>query len=281
MSLQRSHDGSSREKIVFDCDDVQNTSSTQGWLESLTYLQTIGLEKAIMSHKKILEAILDKKHIIVIKLGDKTDADLKVEFANATTLHNMKVPGVLEYYCYFECHDDFKSIGTGTTHLCDGTGSDLHVLMMEYIPNKSLGEHAWKDPAKLRSCLKQVLCTLLDAHLKCGFVHGDFHAKNVLFKPTKRTTLTYTFGSREVSVETHGVIAKLMDFELSTFDAPVKKLFRDVDELFSSIANKMTRCAVSRKTLAPIRKFIMDISGGPMEILELMPLIDSVCLDVS
>jgi hypothetical protein len=271
---------SSGTKLRVDCADrISRDKSTRNWLTNLSYLQTTSITKADMPHTKLLEAILDRKRDVVAKVTDHTEDTLKNEWTVYQKLHTNKVKGFLDYICYFECADSFRDIDPPSRQqICDGEGTDVRVLIMDYVKNKSLGEFDWHARDSMlsvfRSCCKQVVCTMVDAHEKLGYRHGDLHSKNVLLKKTTSKNIAYECGQ---TVETHGFKTVLMDLELSRFDQPSAKFWLDLDEFFSSIVLKA--CIARHKTVSPIRRLIMnccDANAPCSTAIELLPMIDDI-----
>ena len=194
LQLQRSYDSNSTKKLVLNCYDElkQNNGTTLDWLENIKFLTTIGTYKSQMSDKSLLEAVIKKtKKEIVLKIGDENAYKLKLkhEYEIYTKLHELKLPGFLHYICYFECDDNLKEINwelersnSETKAICKGDGNSLRILMMEYIKNKNMAEYNWYDINQLRSAIKQVVLTMLNAYILTGFTHFDLHTKNVLIK---------------------------------------------------------------------------------------------------
>lgn len=185
-----------KQKHLIDCQNkLKITKTTEGWLDNIEYIDTVGKEKSNMTHKKILQGILDKNKRIVVKISDKTE-DIKKEYQVFTILHNNKIQGILHYYCYFECNGNINNF----LPLCKGDGDNTRILLMEYIKNKNMAEHKWNDKSKILSCIKQIICTYLQAFIKTGFIHNDLHLKNVLIKNTKSKNIEYDINGKIINV---------------------------------------------------------------------------------
>jgi len=230
-----------------------------------------------MSHKKILEGILEKRHSVVVKIAD-TSENIKIEYDTYEKLSKAKVHGIVHYYCYFECKDDIKKIGDAP-NVCTGPGSTLRILVMEYVRNKSLQEHAWKvdDKVTIKSCIKQVICTALDAFLKTGFVHGDLHCNNVLIKPTAVENINYGF----VTIPVGKYKIKLMDFEFSKFNQEVSQFFKDIKFVFATSLTRYIGCLqfVNVKAIDKISimtREMWETSTDPLDVLKLLPVVDEL-----
>ena len=227
------------------CDPITSGQpTTEGWLYGLTRLQSIDRCKSLgMNRKKLLEGIF-KRRKVVVKVAEVPE-DLKREWTTYAMLRDSlaSTANILEYICYFTCEDSVadvvkhKVVGESDAaggHLCDGDGSKMQVLVMEHVDGKSMKNFDWMSESTdaMIACMRQVIFTVLDAHLKCGFVHGDLHLDNVLVERTSLGKMQYG----NTSVDTHGLFIKLMDFELSSFDDTSdkhsRKFFDDVLEFF-------------------------------------------------
>ena len=150
-----------------------------------------------------------------------------------TLLIDNNITGIVHYYCYFECKDDIsKAPNNGA--LCKGQGNTMRILVMEYIKNKSFALHKWHNTDIIKSLIKQVLCISVDAFLKFGFVHGDLHCNNILFKKSTRELLIFIIDGKKVTINTNGYKAKLMDFELSKINQSIHVFYNDIALCFAS-----------------------------------------------
>ena len=232
----------STSKILINCSEriTDQNPTTDGWLDGISYLKTIPFTKASMSHKKILEGILNKSRSVVVKVSDNTENLLK-EYDTYLQLRDKKVNGIVHYYCYFECEDSLGTVAetlrNGKT-LCQGVGSTLRVLVMEYIPNKSMAQFNWSSYQKaILTSIKQVVCTCVDAFIKFGFIHGDLHCNNILIKRSKTSEIDYEF----TKVKTNGIKIFLMDFELSETGKDITYFYKHMYYVFWNSITKYFR----------------------------------------
>lgn len=269
-------------KFIVNCADrIFKTKTTKSWLTNLLYLETISLGKAKMSDKKILQGILDTNKNVVVKISKTIEDALQHEWKTFVKLKEVKVPNVLNYYCYFECVDDFDSINpvVPKESICKDSGKGINVLIMDYVKNKSFGDYPWHQVSKdiFHSCCKQVVLSLAEAHKTIGFRHGDSHAKNVLIKQTTCTEIHYPHINRTVSIPKGGFKVYLMDFELSKTDQPINFHWRDVDEFFNSIY-KLLDEYVNLRTITEIKMYLAQQQNNSIDysIDHLFHLIDKL-----
>lgn len=280
---------SSGSKFVVDCSSLITNSerTTAGWIDDVTQLRTIDRSKSLgMSHKKILVGMLRRRTRVVVKVAD-TNEDLEREWqAYSAVMDRCKNScNFVHYFCYFRCNDRLPRIvelaignpsaGIG---LCDGPGDAMQVLVMEHVDGMSMKHHDWSvtSTQALQDFILQALFALLEAHLACGFRHGDFHLDNVLVARTRRANVTYPGIPGAPSVATHGLLAKLMDFELSSVGPRngATELFKDAMEFFSKAAGSlMPFVAVSpfQKCYLAAKRWVEDREPNPLELMSLVP----------
>ena len=63
-----------------------------------------------------------------------------------------------------------------------------------------------------RSCLFQIIMTLLTYQKIFGFTHNDLHTNNVMYSPTDLQYITYKYNSVYYRVPTYGRLFKIIDF---------------------------------------------------------------------
>jgi serine/threonine protein kinase len=221
MEFLEYHDDArtSGSKFVMDCNE---TPITKVWLDSMT----------------VLKSLKNKK--VVIKVADVKE-DLSHEWDIFVKLKKYRIPGILENYCYFRCNDDIKRFIEGEDaypSLCNGRGNSMQVLIMKYIPDKSMKEFDWRTVPvdTFRSCVKQIILSLYEGYKKCYFRHGDLHIDNVLMKKTTIKEVYYKIANITVPIVSYKI--QLMDFELSRIeDASVlpEKIFLDVMTLIQKM----------------------------------------------
>ena len=156
----------------------------------------------------------------------------------------------------------------------------MQVLVMEHVDGGSMKDYDWsKQPTNvMQDFILQAVFALLDAHVTCGFCHGDFHLDNVLVAKTIREAVVYEDLPGSPRVETHGLLAKLMDFELSKVGTHSTTLcfFRDLQEFFGKSLSNLAPFV----TLAPLQECFLrarawaeDGEKDPYKSLNLVPVI--------
>jgi serine/threonine protein kinase len=272
-TLKQDSFSSTKEKHIIDCQSrIYKDKTTNGWLDSLDFIKTTSIEKANMSHKKILQGILDKNKHVVVKISDKKE-DIKYEFDVFTKLHENNINGIIHYFCYFECNGNINKFNP----LCTGDGDSTRILLMEYVKNKNMAEYRWKDNLMILSCIKQTILCVLEAYLKVGFVHNDLHFKNVLIKKTKSKEINYNINDEIIKIEIpeNGFKIKLMDFEFSKFNQKPVMFWKDIKfNLIKSIVSYFNIDFIETEIQTLIRKYFDNEEKDVTKVLELLPILD-------
>jgi hypothetical protein len=229
QKLETDDDRSSSEKYYVNCQELLNsTGNTKEWLSKLQLLDPKYLppgKKARMSEKILMQGVLEKYKEVVIKLGIVDTIENEWNIYNKLKEH--KVPGVLKYYCYFHCLDDFRNIPDQPEFICKGPGDNLKVILMDFgIHN--LSDFPWKTTEALQSCIKQSMLTVLQAYLSFGLYHEDCHPRNFIIKQTRKTQREYKIDGKDVIVPLHGYETFMVDLEGSKINSPVKYLYTNL-----------------------------------------------------
>jgi hypothetical protein len=85
------------------------------------------------------------------------------------------------------------------TENCENTFDDL-------IINESLNEEEWF------SALMQIIMILITYQKMFSFTHNDLHTNNIMYIPTNKKFIYYTYKKKTYKVPTFGKIYKLIDF---------------------------------------------------------------------
>ena len=169
------------------------------------------------------------KHIVVKIIRSNNCAEH--EFDIGETLYANKLMGFIKYTCLFSCYDttneDHSEITARETatkldsKICQAPHIDKNlkkVIIMPYIQNGSVEDYKWnsENVHVLKIILIQAVLSLAFAYDTIGFLHGDLHLGNVLFKETKQRTMPYSSKNLgDLSIETEGHKVVIMDFEKS------------------------------------------------------------------
>jgi serine/threonine protein kinase len=187
------------------------------------------------NHVAILKAVFTdntpkkNKHIVVKIVRSNKGAAR--EFDIGQQLYDNKLIGFIKYTCLFSCYDNTNEDNTEITakgpatkldsKICQAEHNEKNlkqVIVMPYIQKGSIEDFAWNagNVNILKNILVQAVLSLSVAYDAIGFLHGDLHLGNILFKETKLTPVTY-FSSNlgEITIETERHKVVIMDFEKS------------------------------------------------------------------
>ena len=98
--------------------------------------------------------------------------------------------------------------------LCENTFDDL-------IINGELSDDEWF------SALMQIIMTLITYQKMFSFTHNDLHTNNVMYIPTNRKFLYYTYKKKTYKVPTFGKIYKIIDFGRAIYKLNGKQFCSD------------------------------------------------------
>lgn len=265
---------------------TKNTPTTESWLKIVKLLK---LDITDYDKSRILLGSLEKYGEVVVKIGNTTDIENEYKISKELS----KLKGFVKYICFFECNDNFRRI-VSETHLCDGPGSSMKVVIMPYFRLGSLASYKWdsNNIKQLHSCLKNAFLTIVFAFQIYGFLHGDFHAGNVLLKETKQVTVLHSdavLGTFEIL--TYGIRTWIMDYEKSKFILPkssyeeimaLNDYYYDLVKFFMFLKETIP---IYLTSIQPIQMYLgkLNMSGKKLSkdnIEHILDLIDTIQLTV-
>ena len=270
---QNDESNTSGSKFVVDCSTlIEKDGTTSAWLDNITRLMTISPSKATGMSP---QGVLGRRKKVVIKI---TDAEEDIENEWTCSLNLRTHANFLRYFCFFRCNDVEEAlVGQAGIGLCRGKEGppSMQVLVMEHVEGGSMKNFVWSaHPVHvLQDFILQSIFALLEAHVSHGFRHGDFHLDNVLVAKTARKTLAFP----RLEIETHGLLAKLMDFELSEVGRNrATFFFKDLQEFFGkSLSNLalLVTAAPLQECLIRVRDWAEQGEEDPQKIVDLVPVI--------
>lgn len=205
---------------VTACNDkiTESSPNTNEWLTVESKLKDTNNRDL----NRILLGELEKRKDVIIKISSVET--LYKEYTIGKSLED--IPGFMKFICFFKCKGDYKDYPKKDTKgLCDGVGTTMSVLVMPYFKMGSIRNYNWtKDSYEsLKSCIIQIICSLMQAYELKRVIHNDMHLDNVLIKKTTRETIEYTLNGKLISIPTNGLIISIMDFEQSLYERPETK----------------------------------------------------------
>jgi len=217
-------------KYYIDCRKriINQQPTTETWLSIIDKLKPTNFR----DENRVLLGVLEKHSRVVIKIGESMN--LKKEYDYGELLESRGVQGFVKFICFFECNDNYKRHdGTSTTSLCNGPGTGMKYLVMNYFPHGSLRDHNWKESELpvLKSLLAQTVLAITHAYETCGIIHNDLNGGNILVTSTKEKTL--------YDIPTYGRKIVIMDLEnairVRNIEDRNQFVYRDFLNLFNDI----------------------------------------------
>ncbi len=168
---------------------------------------------------------------VVVKVQDAAAALRELEVQKRLA----GLDGFVEFHCMFRCAGDkqyIESYGTAAelrrSRVCAAKGLEMGVILMPYYDGGSLESmlrtknqsgRPWsaEEDALVASVLSKVIRDVYRAYETQRFVHGDLFAKNIVLTAEGEPAL--------------------IDFELSKFDEPGMRFWRNVESLLGDVGN--------------------------------------------
>jgi len=209
------------EKYYIDCTTYAQNSDSIEIQDFIRYTKKSDI--AVLTAVANDETIKKKNRHIVVKIGP-TNRVTKEEFYFGKRLSETKIPGFIKYICLFSCYDDTKAGSTyiepNKIKICSASAKTeknrKDVLVMPLIQEGSFDNYQWtnEDIPLLKCLMIQSVLSLGSAFETAGFIHGDSHLGNILFKKTKSETITYSFhGKARAGMTT--IQAKALSFQMT------------------------------------------------------------------
>jgi serine/threonine protein kinase len=200
-------------KFRTHCNDMKGVI---GWIQATQTLQT--------SYK------YDKRgHVAMAVIKEYPDLNFVVKIQTAGhKLTNNEVsllrelqPAqyVVRYICDFICNDQelkWKKKVKRPTDICGSGENQIHVILMEFVPNGSLYDYIQDhdiSQEKFVSIIRQLYIDIIDMSVNYHVFHGDINGGNILLSSTSEQYISYEICGRHIQVSTMGVLPVFTDFE--------------------------------------------------------------------
>lgn len=210
------------------------SSNTKEWLH---------IQHKLVDKSPVLKAVLERSANVVVKYGPPET--MRNEYMVSETLYKNRVPGMIKYYCSFQCADIIANV-VQKGYLCDG-GETIAYIVMPYFSLGDMNKYIWnrENFGLLKNVLAQVCFAILYASQTCSFVHNDLHMYNILLRKTTKTKLVYG----DIHLPIRSLCAIIMDFEKSTVHSSTY-VDREAYSTIRDILNRATSLDNSDMSLA-------------------------------
>jgi serine/threonine protein kinase len=195
---------------------------------------------------------------VVVKVYNKNDFMLQKELDILRTLFTSKCNNIIRLICDFQCSRQNKIIWNTKIqkkqHVChrrlsnSHIQSDLHFLVLEYIPHGNIGDFLEQHPEKLSfeqftSFVRQSILCLLEVYERFAIHHGDIHSGNILINFIEEQTHSYKISNKTFDIETHGCEPIFIDFGRANRSSKSRRSRNEVITNSDSESSYGSRCS--------------------------------------
>jgi serine/threonine protein kinase len=226
------------DKYYIDCSKIDTSSIKPIELVKHNPITNRNRFDTVILHAITQNDIIKKKNRhIVVKIGrTKTDNQYMAQKEYAIGKQLVGINGFIKFLCIFSCYDDTtQNLSTTQTPIptnipictSENKKDEKFVLVMPYIKEGSMQDYSWtiNNIEFIKILIIHAVLSLTEAYIKIGFIHGDLHFGNILFKKTTKHKIVYEIGEKKIPFETHGYKVVLMDFEKSVTGSNQHELF--------------------------------------------------------
>lgn len=227
------------------------------------------------SDYKIFSGLLDNNKNIVVKIGN---TKLQEEYQIGKALNDCK--NFIKFYCVFNCNNTLENVNVGSS-LCKSQGNNIGILVMPYYPIGRIDKYEWNrnNFDVLKSVLKHIVCSLLYAFEKEGFVHRDTHLGNILLKKTKKRAIIYN----QLEIGINNMLPVIMDFDRSALNknpAAVKQVYIDIQRILTLVRSELDVKTNNSEIISVLNEYISKQTPVSEKIYErLCNLVDKQQID--
>lgn len=238
LKKNRSSSSGNDDKYYIDCSKIDASSIEPMEIIKNKKITSRNRFDTIILHAITQNELIKKKNRhIVVKIGRTKEGNEYIaqkEYNIGKQL--VGINGFIRFLCIFSCYDDSSEHAQATqtpiptnNPICTSNNkkNDKFVLVMPYIKEGSMHDYNWTidniDFIKL--LMIHTVLSLTEAFVKIGFIHGDLHWGNILFKKTTKHEIIYDIGGNKIPFATHGYKVVLMDFEKSLIGNQQNELF--------------------------------------------------------
>lgn len=150
--------------------------------------------------------ILSYDKPVVAKVYDANKLDLLLERKILEKMRDYR--NVVRLIC-----DDNKN-----NYITRGTDK-LYFFVYEYIAHGNISDYLQKtrDIEIVKTLILQMVCVIIELAEIYKVCHGNLNSVNILIDTTDEKTLEYRIGDEIVTIESNGIIPKIIDFGRSKF----------------------------------------------------------------
>ena len=160
---------------------------------------------------------------VVVKIYDSENISLLREIKILERINGYRNTALL--ICHFSCKDDknnyFSKIikPMKPIRFCANGSHSLHYFVYEYIATGDISTFFTKNTDKkvIKTFALQLTAVIIELASIYKIYHGDINSGNIMIDTTEEKTIDYCIEHETVTIETHGIIPKMIDYGKSGF----------------------------------------------------------------
>ena len=171
----------------------------------------------------IKSKLQDYNEPVIVKIYDENNYHLHREIKILERINGYRNTALL--ICHFSCKDDknnyFSKIikPMKPIRFCANGSHFLHYFVYEYIATGDISTFFTKNTDKgvVKSFTLQLTAVIIEFAFVYRIYHGDINSGNIMVDTTEEKTLDYCIENETVTIETYGIIPKMIDYGRSRF----------------------------------------------------------------
>jgi serine/threonine protein kinase len=160
---------------------------------------------------------------VIVKIYDENNYHLHREIKILERINGYRNTALL--ICHFSCKDNknnyFSKIikPMKPIRFCANGSQSLHYFVYEYIATGDISTFFTKNTHKdvVKSFTLQLTAVIIEFASIYRIYHGDINSGNIMVDTTEEKTLDYCIENETVTIETYGIIPKMIDYGRSRF----------------------------------------------------------------
>jgi serine/threonine protein kinase len=168
----------------------------------------------------VLSELQDYDKPVIVKVYDTNNFHLHIEIQILKKINGFRNSARL--ICEFACEDDKNKYVTRIRkqiRFCNNGSDKLHFFVYEYIVHGDISDFLTKnqDIQRIKSLILQITCVFIQLASIYKIYHGDINTGNILIDSIDDKTIDYCIDDETFTIESHGIIPKIIDYGRSNF----------------------------------------------------------------